>query len=92
MRLPRESPWSSQRAKGYQMRQVIETHLPHLTQPQLTGLAWWVCGTILPGAPARMPSHPPSLPGATGTTCVSISENGCTTAVTGLGPARPNWT
>ena len=50
MRLPRESPWSSQRAKGYQMRQVIETHLPHLTQPQLTGLAWWVCGTILAGS------------------------------------------
>ena len=41
MRLPREC---------YQMRQVIETHLPHLTQPQLTGLAWWVCGTILAGS------------------------------------------
>ena len=27
-----------------------ETHLPHLTQPQLTGLAWWVCGTILAGS------------------------------------------
>ena len=35
---------------GYQMRQVIETHLPHLTQSQLTGLAWWVCGTILAGS------------------------------------------
>ena len=32
------------------MQQVIETHLPHLTQPQLTGLAWWVCGTILAGS------------------------------------------
>ena len=32
MRLPREC---------YQMQQVIETHLPHLTQSQLTGLAWW---------------------------------------------------
>ena len=41
MRLPREC---------YQMQQVIETHLPHLTQPQLTGLAWWVCGTILAGS------------------------------------------
>ena len=39
MRLPRESPWSSQRTKGYQMQQVIETHLPHLSQPQLAGLA-----------------------------------------------------
>ena len=35
---------------GYQMQQVIETHLPHLTQTQLTGLAWWVCGTILAGS------------------------------------------
>ena len=41
MRLPREC---------YQMQQVIETHLTHLTQPQLTGLAWWVCGTILAGS------------------------------------------
>ena len=40
MRLPREC---------YQVQQVIETHLPHLTQSQLTGLAWWVCGTILAG-------------------------------------------
>ena len=37
MRLPKEC---------YQTKQVIETHLPHLTQAQLTGLAWWVCGTI----------------------------------------------
>ena len=29
MRLPREC---------YQMRKTIETHLPHLSQPQLTGL------------------------------------------------------
>ena len=50
MRLPRESPWSSQGAKGYQIKQVIETHLPHLTQPQLTGLVLWVCGTILAGS------------------------------------------
>ena len=41
MRLPREC---------CQMQQVIETHLPHLTQPQLTGLAWWVCGTIMAGS------------------------------------------
>ena len=40
MRLPREC---------YQMQQIIETHLPHLSQPQLTGLAWWVCGAILVG-------------------------------------------
>ncbi len=33
-----------------QIQQVIETHLPHLTQPQLAGLAWWVCGTILAGS------------------------------------------
>ena len=41
MRLPREC---------YQIKQVIETHLPHLTQSQLTGLAWWVCGAILAGS------------------------------------------
>ena len=41
MHLPREC---------YQMQQVIETHLPDLTQSQLTGLAWWVCGTILAGS------------------------------------------
>ena len=41
MRLPTEC---------YQMQQVIETYLPHLSQPQLTGLARWVCGTILAGS------------------------------------------
>ena len=41
MRLPREC---------YQMRKTIETHLPHLSQPQLTGLALWVCGAILEGS------------------------------------------
>ena len=42
MRLPREC---------YQMRKTIETHLPHLSQPQLTSLALWVCGAILAGSP-----------------------------------------
>ena len=32
------------------MQQVIEPHLPHLSQPQLTGLALWVCGAILAGS------------------------------------------
>ena len=41
MRPPREC---------YQRQQVIETHLPHLTQPQLTGLVLWVCGAILAGS------------------------------------------
>ena len=41
MRLPREC---------YQMQKTIETHLPHLSQPQLTGLAMWVCGAILAGS------------------------------------------
>ena len=41
MRLPREC---------YQMQQVIEPHLPHLSQPQLAGLALWVCGAILAGS------------------------------------------
>ena len=33
MRLPSEC---------YQMQKTIEPHLPHLSQPQLTGLALWV--------------------------------------------------
>ena len=41
MRLPSET---------YQIQQTIETHLPHLSQSQLTGLALWVCGTILAGS------------------------------------------
>ena len=41
MRLPRE---------GYQMQQMIETHLPNLTQAQLAGLVMWVCGAILAGS------------------------------------------
>ena len=41
MRLPREC---------YQMQQIIETHLPHLSRPQLTGLVLWVCGAILAGS------------------------------------------
>ena len=41
MRLPRET---------YQIRQTIETHLSHLSQPQLTGLVLWVCGAILAGS------------------------------------------
>ena len=52
MRLPREC---------YQMQQVIETHLPHLSRPQLTGLvpvsstgqALWVCGAVLAGSAGR---------------------------------------
>ena len=41
MRFPREY---------YQMQKTIETHLPHLSQPQLTGLAMWVFGAILAGS------------------------------------------
>ena len=41
MRLPRET---------YQVQQTIETHLPHLSQPQLAGLVLWVCGAILAGS------------------------------------------
>ena len=35
---------------GYQMQQMIETHLPHLTQAQLAKLVLWVCGAILAGS------------------------------------------
>ena len=41
MRLPSET---------YQVQQTIETHLPHLSQPQLAGLVLWVCGAILAGS------------------------------------------
>ena len=41
MRLPREC---------YQMQKTIETHLPHLSHPQLTGVAPRVCGAILAGS------------------------------------------
>ena len=41
MRLPREC---------YQMQQTIGAHLPHLSSAQLTGLTWWLCGTILAGS------------------------------------------
>ncbi len=41
MRLPREC---------YQMQKTIETHLLHLSQPQLTGLVLWVYGAILAGS------------------------------------------
>ena len=56
MRLPREC---------YGMQQLIETHLPHLTQTQLTGLvlAGVRCHPA-PAAPARTPWLRPSLPGA----------------------------
>ena len=87
MRLPRE---------GYQMQQVIETHLPHLTQPQLTGLAWWVCGTILAGSACQNAvASALSIRGNwnnCGSISGSISGSGCTTAATGRVPARPNWT
>ena len=65
MRLPREC---------YQMQQVIETHLPHLSQPQLTGLVSvglrgyprWQC------LPERRRLGP-FRQGQTGTACASIS-------------------
>ena len=41
MHLPRET---------YQMQKTIETHLPHLSQAQLSGLVLWVCGAILAGS------------------------------------------
>ena len=41
MRLPSEC---------YQTKQAIETHMPHHSRPQLTGLVLWVCGTILAGS------------------------------------------
>ena len=91
MRLPREC---------YQMQKTIETHLPHLSQPQLTdlvpvsstGQALWVCGAILAGSACQNAVASASLPGTSGTTCASISGSGSTAAAAGPVPARPNWT
>ena len=68
MRLPREC---------YQMQQMIETHLTHLSGPQLTGLVLWVCGAILAGS-ACQNAVASARPGADGTTSASISGSGCT--------------
>ena len=80
------------------MQQMIGTHLPHLSQPQLTGLVLWVCGRypgrerlperrrVRPLALGQLEQPAPVSPG------VSISGSGCTTAATGPVPARPSWT
>ena len=83
MRLPREC---------YQMQQVIETHLPDLTQAQLTGLAWWVCGAILAGSAWQNAVASALSPWGSWNNLASISGSGCTTAATGRAPAKPNWT
>ena len=50
---------------GYQMQQMIETHLPHLTQAQLAGLGpGGSVGLFWLAAPARTPWPLPSRPGA----------------------------
>ena len=80
MRLPSET---------YQIRQTIETHLPHLSQPQLAGLALWVCGAILAGSAARTPclrplalaqvEQPPPVPPGSGSTTASDRARPCKT-------------
>ena len=67
MGLPREC---------YQMQQTISTNLPHLSQSQLTGLTWWVCGTILVDSACQNVVAQPFPAGATGTVNGSISESG----------------
>ena len=82
MRLPREC---------YQMQKTIETHLPHLSQPQLTGLVHVeVCGAIRgrQRLSERSVAFGPLALAQDGTTCASISANGSTTAVTGPAPAK----
>ena len=79
MRLPREA---------YQMQQMIETHLPHLSQAQL-GRAGPVGVRGYPGRSAGQNAvASASHPGATGTAGASISGSGCTTA--GTGASRPD--
>ena len=85
MRLPSEC---------YQMQKTIETHLPHLSQPQLTGLALWVCGAILAGSACQNAvASALSPPGQDGTAGTAVSAgSGSTMAVTGPVLAKPNWT
>ena len=83
MRLPREC---------YQMQQVIETHLPHLSRPQLTGLVLWVCGAILAGAAGQNAVASALSPWGSWNNLRQYLREGCTTAATGPVPARPNWT
>ena len=83
MRLPREC---------YQMQKTIETHLPHLSQSQLTGLAWWVCGTILAGSACQNAVASALSTRGNWNSLRQYLREGCTTAATGRVPARPNWT
>ena len=82
MRLPSEC---------YQTKKRLKSHLPHLSQPQLTGLALWVCGAILAGSACHTPWPPPSRPGATGTTCASGQGVALRRRPTARLPARPSW-
>ncbi len=62
MRLPGET---------HPIQQTIETHLPHLSQPQLTGRVLWVSGAVLsPAAPVRTPSPALSQPAVADATVI----------------------
>ena len=82
MRLPREC---------YQMQKTIETHLPHLSQPQLTGLVLWVCGAILAGSACQNAVASALSPWGRWNNLRQYLGSGSTTAATGQAPAKPNW-
>ena len=83
MRLPSEC---------YQMQKTIEPHLPHLSQPQLTGLALWVCGAILAGSACQNAVASALSPWRNWYNLRQRSGSGSTTAATARLPARPSWT
>ena len=83
MRLPGER---------YQMRKTIETHLPHLSPPQLTGLAPWVCGAILAGIACQSAVAAALSPWGSWNGLASTCGNGSMTAATGRDPVGRNRT
>ena len=101
MRLPRESPRSSRGGKcGYQMQQMIETHLPNLTQAQLSGLvpvsstgqALWVCGAILAGSACQNAVASALSPWGRWNNLRQYLREWLYDGSDRPGPARPNWT
>ena len=83
MRLPREC---------YQMQQVIQTHLPHLSRPQLAGLVLWVCGAVLAGSAGQNAVASALSPWGGWNKFRQYLREWLYDAATGPVPARPNWT
>ena len=83
MHLPREC---------YQVHQMIETHLPHLSRPQLTGLVLWVCGAILAGSACQNAVASALSPWGAWNNLRQYLREWLYDGSDGRVPARPNWT